>query len=321
MLDEVACGQHEHNIKVWRVVILISGRYLRSVREKLSHNSIIFHIIICAVFTGFLLNIFNPGFLHAEPDTPPIFSSADDFIKSKIRIFREQIKTMQGDMAFIIYAQQPIVQRGKFFYKAPGKLRMDFHSPSPTSIIQHGTGSYLKSFNSASYTKVNNENALAHQSDLFGFSILNQYKYKLSAAFPWNAAKSISSGNRMSAGASEKADENPDIDPEDLPSDLASPDYIATRYYGYIGDGDESRLAAVVDYDPEKGIITSYKLIGNEVNPQSRINLKSYRKVNNINIPHKLEIIVSMGASVKTTIIINKVKLNEEIGDEIFTVR
>ncbi len=230
--------------------------------------------------------------------------SPDEFIKSKLLNYKNQITTMQGKMVYIIQAQTRIVQSGKFYSQTPDKLRMDFSRPVSTSIIQSGDNKYLKSFNQTKYTKIAGNNTVVNQSDLFGFSALSIYKYSI---------------NKDTA---ETPDQQVGINPTDLPADLTSPPAISPIYYGFQTIGNEGQLCVVINYDKEKDIITSYKLIGNEVMPQTTVRLKSYKEINGINIPHRLEITVQAGAAaVKSIIIIREVIINQKIADDIFIVK
>ncbi len=210
---------------------------------------------------------------------------------------------MQGNMVYIIHVQSRLVQSGKFYFQAPDKLRMDFTKPVFTSMIQSGKDKYLKAFNQNKYVKVTEGNTVVNQSDLFGFSTLSQYEYSTSKDAPKNPSQK-------------------QVPDSQLPADLTSQEPVSPIYYGFQTINNEKQLTVVVHYNKEKDIITSYKLIGNAVMPQTTVQLKSYKEINDINIPHRLEITVHAGSAVvKTIFILRNIKINEDIADDIFIIK
>ncbi len=209
---------------------------------------------------------------------------------------------MQGKMVYIIYGQHRITQEGNFYFHAPDKLRIDFIKPVSTSIVQIGKQNYLKSFNQSKYIKVSENNTVYNQSDLFGFTYLSRFNY--------NINKNL-----------KVQDKGSNIKEEDRPADLKTSQVIAPVYYGFQIENNEKILSVVINYNKDKDIISSYKLIGNETMPQSTVQLKRYKKIKGIQIPHRMDISLRLSsASVKSIIILRNVRLNEEIKDEIFTV-
>ncbi|HEC92296.1 MAG TPA: hypothetical protein ENI51_04785 [Candidatus Atribacteria bacterium] len=76
--------------------------------------------------------------------------------------------------------QGKIKQKGKYYYKAPDKLRFDIKSPIKQSMILIGQKVYMNTGSGSKYIESSVEDITAklYSSNLFGYHYLKQYVYE-----------------------------------------------------------------------------------------------------------------------------------------------
>lgn len=200
-----------------------------------------------------------------------------------------KIKAISADIAISVsFAGMPKVeQRGKYYYKAPDKSKMEIETPVQNTMIMKGNERYLKTANSGNFIKAPSSEQTAgsgSNNDLFQYRYLQQFELEI------DYTKS-------------KPDEE--------------------KYFlnGYRVEHNTKTKKLEIWFDNERGVITEYTILGNSNFPSIEVS-QEYTTVSGCLIPAKTEAKVrTPTGSYISTVSLRNVRVNKKLSDNIFEAR
>ncbi|MDD5066369.1 MAG: hypothetical protein PHF84_04925 [bacterium] len=220
----------------------------------------------------------------------PLF--AEEFtvntIFEKLKVNDGKVQAISADMEITLSGggMKGIRQIAKYFYKSPDKAKVDILTPIKNIMVMKGNETYIKTANSGKYVRANSSDSAGSgaNNDLFQYKYLQQFDLEIDSA-------------------------------------RSKPDDDMYFIIGYKTDGENKVKYIDFIFDDEKGVVAQYAIAGSSSFPAMEL-VQEYSAISGCLIPVKATAKMNLPSGSYTSVVsLKNVKVNNNLGDEIFNVK